>query len=799
MTLPLPNLDTRRWADLVAEGRSLIPRYAPGWTDHNIHDPGITLMELFAWLTELAIYRTNCIPQNHRRKFLSLLGFPPVPPHPAQVVLAFTLNSPSAATNQLSLPVGLAFGTAVSQRITPNSNASSRLSFRTLAPLQVLPVQITAVQSFDGQQFTDLTQRWQEKLLLLPWGDNPGSTDDLNPDHQRAFYLGLAGTGAQESLPQGELTLWFQFEGPGTDWLERDRILTEAHQTALARARTRRRDPAAGSPGAELPKLPLHHSIRTVWDYFDGQGWQILNATAISDETRGFTLDGPVRIRLPATMTRKAIGKLRCRLVSGYPEQAPKLLRVTPNSVIAQQVSPSRSTLPILPEIALLADQLEIGKTVRLHLKLASQNSNGMPTAVITGLTVNLPGVEAPEVLVIDYQPATATLPGRLTTTLTFVGWGTGLPNQQLNLPGEGAIADGQLQVWTVTEKAMQCWQPRPDLDASHRADAHFCLDASRKVLTFGDGERGRVIPAGAAILAIYDLTAGAAGNLTASNLWQLAGVDDPLNRSLLNGSGSDAVTNTAGSLQILACATARGGNDEEAIDHATGRAVAAFWAHEQLVDLSDRTQCTTLDQIDTAWVLNTPPPQRATTLLDFERLALNVPGTHLRRARAWAGIDPTYPGLKAPGTVTVVIVPELPQKKPCPSSGLLRAVETYLNRRRVIGTRLVVVGPQYVTVSVEAQVQTKAPADPGRVQIGLLEALNRFLDPLQGGANGQGWPFGRDVYRSEILQVIDEVPGVDHVLNLRLLADQGEAQCGNLCVGSVGLVTPGQHHIEVL
>jgi hypothetical protein len=48
MGVPLPNLDDRRWIDLVEEGRSLLPFYAPQWTDHNIHDPGITLLELFS-------------------------------------------------------------------------------------------------------------------------------------------------------------------------------------------------------------------------------------------------------------------------------------------------------------------------------------------------------------------------------------------------------------------------------------------------------------------------------------------------------------------------------------------------------------------------------------------------------------------------------------------------------------------------------------------------------------------------------------------------------------------------------
>ena len=52
MPLPLPNLDTRRWADLVDEGVAIVPRYGGSWTDHNAHDPGITLIELFAYLVE---------------------------------------------------------------------------------------------------------------------------------------------------------------------------------------------------------------------------------------------------------------------------------------------------------------------------------------------------------------------------------------------------------------------------------------------------------------------------------------------------------------------------------------------------------------------------------------------------------------------------------------------------------------------------------------------------------------------------------------------------------------------------
>jgi hypothetical protein len=74
MPIPLPSLDDRTFADLVEEMRALIPRYTPTWTDHNASDPGIMLIELFAWLTEALIYRLNRIPYACRARFLELLG-----------------------------------------------------------------------------------------------------------------------------------------------------------------------------------------------------------------------------------------------------------------------------------------------------------------------------------------------------------------------------------------------------------------------------------------------------------------------------------------------------------------------------------------------------------------------------------------------------------------------------------------------------------------------------------------------------------------------------------------------------
>jgi len=129
----------------------------------------------------------------------------------------------------------------------------------------------------------------------------------------------------------------------------------------------------------------------------------------------------------------------------------------------------------------------------------------------------------------------------------------------------------------------------------------------------------------------------------------------------------------------------------------------------------------------------------------------------------------------------------------------LRRAIAEYLFPRRIIGSRVEVVGPSYKEVTVQAQVKALAEANKPDVAARVIASLNRFFHPLQGGPDGSGWPFGRDVFRSEVLQVIDDTPGVDHVESLKLATGCGEGQCGNLCLAANELVAAGQHQIEVL
>ena len=94
MPLPTPILDDRSWQQLRDELVRRIPVYTPEWTDHNASDPGITLLELFAFLGENLLFRFNQVPEATRLEFLRLLQVPLRPAQPARALLELTAAAP---------------------------------------------------------------------------------------------------------------------------------------------------------------------------------------------------------------------------------------------------------------------------------------------------------------------------------------------------------------------------------------------------------------------------------------------------------------------------------------------------------------------------------------------------------------------------------------------------------------------------------------------------------------------------------------------------------------------------------
>ncbi len=107
MALPAPNLDDRRFQDLVDDAKRMVMRRCPEWTDHNVSDPGVTLIETFAFMTDQLLFRLNQVPDRLYVKFLELIGLRLIPPTPAQAGVTFWLSAPAIT------PVGVPTGTGV--------------------------------------------------------------------------------------------------------------------------------------------------------------------------------------------------------------------------------------------------------------------------------------------------------------------------------------------------------------------------------------------------------------------------------------------------------------------------------------------------------------------------------------------------------------------------------------------------------------------------------------------------------------------------------------------------------------
>jgi hypothetical protein len=249
-----PNLDDRTWQDLVDEMRSLIPRYAPQWTDHNPSDLGVSLIELFAWLAEGVIYRLNRVPDKNYLAFLNLLGITRDPATPAYTYLTFT-TGPS----KVLVPRG-------AQAQTPASEAETPIVFETDDDLTVLPINL------------------KNALLIGPYAANAAASQYVDVS---APIVGPPAAKTLASVPGNQtiqvcLGIDSAIAEPITLWLRLYRPVPDPAQATIA------------------------------WVYSNGTAeplaWQPVTQTG--DGTETLQHDGSVRLTLPADWTAQCAAAL---------------------------------------------------------------------------------------------------------------------------------------------------------------------------------------------------------------------------------------------------------------------------------------------------------------------------------------------------------------------------------------------------------------------------------------------------------------------------------------------------------
>ncbi|MFD9960302.1 putative baseplate assembly protein [Amycolatopsis sp. NPDC058986] len=259
MTLPAPNLDDRRFQQLVDEAKRYVQRRSPEWTDHNVSDPGVTLIETFAHMVDQLIYRLNRVPERNYLAFLELLGVRLFPPAAARADVTFWLSAPQPE------PVVLRAGTEVT---TTRSETEEAVSFATVDDLVVVPCAL-------------------EKLVTGAAGGSPADrTDDLLSGQDVACFATSPAVG--DTMVLG---------------------LSAAVPRCVVVIRL---DSKVEGVGVDPRQPPL------VWEAWDGGGWAPCEVD--SDGTGGLNRPGDVVLHMPASHTASVIagaraGWLRCRVV----------------------------------------------------------------------------------------------------------------------------------------------------------------------------------------------------------------------------------------------------------------------------------------------------------------------------------------------------------------------------------------------------------------------------------------------------------------------------------------------------
>lgn len=737
--LPRIPLDDRTFESILHEARRGISQRLPEWTDENTHDPGMTILELFAWLSEMQQFYLSRVPERNLRKFLDLLGVSPLEASSAEAEVSF---------GNIREPVVLPRGTKLL--------AEDQL-FETLSAVKLLPLAIDRIVTRTELEASDRS------------ASNTGGNV--------AFYAFGREAGAGSRL-------YIAFD--------REPVVGETISMHIRLA--------DDTEDSELPNGNAHDGIipsaRVAWKIFGweeelGASWLPLDL--LVDETRHLTYSGRISFEI-ATPVRPVIVHpagdrprywISCTLEeSGY-ELPPRIDRVLLNTTRARQQDTKSEQIEYdgkgvsgqsIVEDSYLARYGKLRVQVREQdgrwrewnelSNFSEAESDSRAFVVEREFGINGPvtvrfgdskqGAIPPEgkgnIRRIHYTDDFA--------SLCWIGRSNGLPHQKFQLFDlpckwrEGLLlqvgvreADGEL-LW-------EDWEPVDNFDRSGPLDRHYVYDPGTGQMMFGNDENGAIPSSHEDV------------NLCVTSCVLGGGERGNIKPHLLNHWVQPELE-TYG-LTADNAGYGVGGREGETLEMSLERAQQEWQT-----------------------------PYCAVTNEDYVRIAKSTPGLKVSRVH----VIPDYaPGREdAPGAVTVVVVPQGLNDTPMPSAGFLGTVAKHLDDRRLITTEVNVIAPEYIKVTVHAIVVVEPHYTEEAHRI--VSTLNRLLTPLDKPDGIQGWPFGRTVHKGDIYGAISRIKGVAYVQDLWLDAEGRflrKSAGGDIVIPGSGIVYSGEHRIELI
>jgi hypothetical protein len=737
MPLTIPTLDTRRYQDLLDEALARIPVHNPEWTNFNRSDPGVTLIEVFAFLTESLLYRANQVPDRNRRKFLSLLGVPLQPASSARGIVTFANERGPRQTIVLNEGIEVRAG---------------EVPFRTERGLDVLPIEARA-------------------FFKRPLA---GPAPELE-EYYRRLYASFRGQPASTDIRLYEAT---PFPPPGDAAVQSS--LQAVDQSIWIALLMRPSD--APNDSKELPKR-----LDDVRQQLAGRTLSLGIIPIVADASRVLRPTGPhaeptdaLRYQLPSV---PASGGLPTALV----ERVPLYRDLDPRTTTDILAEPGvvELTLPSAGELALWnnIDPLESGAG---DFPPALEDTN-LADRVVTWLRV-LAGTAALPAQLKWIGVNAAMVSQRAHVINEVLPGGSGEPDQVITLARRPVVA-GTVRVRVTANNTTDEWTAIDDLLAAGPevpvqdpkvppgvvqpppAPAKvFVANLESGDIRFGDGLRGARPPLGAAMRADYDFGVGRAGNVGphAINTGPALPAGMKVDNWDRTWGGADAETAADGEKQI-----------------------ARYLQHrDRLVTASDfeaitlRTPGVEIGRVDVVPAYNAEVPQHEPGDAPGAVTLMVLPRT-----------DPLQPDAPRPDRFFLnTICDYLDPRRLVTTEVILRGP---IYKPIWISVGIAVVAGMAVAEVREAVVAalraflSPLPADG----VQTLEDLTTVLRAPQLAERRKGWPLRKRVVAAELEAVVNRVEGVLFVNSLLLALGTGGSQAS---IPMTGLELPRVAGISV-
>lgn len=699
-------LDDRSYREIEEEAVFRIPRECPQWTNYNPSDPGMTLVQLFSWLTEVQQYHLSQPSPWKRRKYLKLLGAQIRHLRPAKGTVTMEPGLERMG-KQFPLLQGTRFW-------------AGDLAFETLKKEWVHPARLIGACMVQGDTFSsyhNIGNEYEKQMQLYPFGQRP------EKGNQCCLIL----------------------DGPLSHTWKTDIFFDICTEYAVTR-----------NPAKE-GFLPL---AKLKWEYYGREGWETLQVE--EDGTYGFLQSGRLRVWTGKEMAREETFdayEIRVTLLEHELDVAPLIRNIYLNEIeVRQQYSAcdyeecevefsKTEDFKTGPETAWakagIQGEPEVSLCTSLYLAEAGKTELYVPYEGGWRPLKERRREKTAKGDVKLFFPKPAWAKGRCLCRLAvfeeemeekrILGTGNAFANQEFFLHMEHLLYEA-FEILVYDREAgcyMEYWKTE-DFDGCTSEDRAYLLDPEQGKLVFGDCGRG-MAPEGEIRILRLKFSRGRAGNIKAGRIRECQGAPE---------------------LLVKQYKRTEGGREEETVSECLER------FRQELKKI-----------------------HRGVTYSDYEKLVKKAPGLLILDSRVilpgeWEemGVQPLE------NEVSIVVQPlSSLEKHGRLSEAYRRNLSRFLEERKMLGTRIRLLNPEYIAVSVYAEVVVWPQfSDAGKQ---MEERVREYL-------NEQTWKIGKPVLSSVLYGLLDTLPCVRQVKSLSVSA-QGRG-CRHRQNGDVALPPNG-------